>query len=49
MLRKAAERSIDRLWSAIGDTIDTVNPTECSNYFSAAGYDPARSQDAMGT
>lgn len=40
MLRKAAARTIDGLWSAIGGIIDTFNPTECANYFSAAGYDP---------
>ena len=41
MLRKAAERTIDGLWSTIGRIIDTFNPTECTNYFAAAGYDPA--------
>jgi transposase len=41
MLRKAAERTIDGLWSAIGKIIDAFNPTECANYFAAAGYDPA--------
>ena len=41
LLRKAAERTIDGLWSAIGKIIDTFNPTECANYFAAAGYDPA--------
>ena len=41
MLRKAAARTIDVLWSAIGRIIDTLNPTECANYFAAAGYDPA--------
>jgi transposase len=41
MLRKAAARTIDSLWSAIGKIIDTFNPTECANYFAAAGYDPA--------
>jgi transposase len=40
MLRKAAERTINGLWSAIGDIIDTFTPTECANYFAAAGYDP---------
>ena len=40
MLRKAAERTIDGLWSSIGRIIDTFNPTECANYFAAAGYDP---------
>lgn len=40
MLRKAAERTIDGLWSAIASIIDTFNPTECANYFAAVGYDP---------
>ena len=39
MLRKAAERTIDGLWNAIGRIIDTVTPEECANYFAAAGYD----------
>jgi transposase len=39
MLRKAAERSIDGLWRAIGHIIATFTPTECANYFAAAGYD----------
>ena len=33
MLRKASERTIDRLWSAIGQIIDTITPTEAKNYF----------------
>ena len=41
ILRKASERTIDRLWSAIGQIIDTITPTEAKNYFSAAGYDPS--------
>ena len=41
MLRKASERTIDRLWSAIGQIIDTITPTEAKTYFSAAGYDPS--------
>ena len=41
MLRRAAEPTIDGLWSAIGKIIDSFNPTECANYFAAAGYDPA--------
>ncbi|MCO6415788.1 IS630 family transposase [Siccirubricoccus sp. KC 17139] len=39
MLRKAAERSIDGLWRTIGRIIETFTPTECANYFTAAGYD----------
>ena len=40
LLRKAAERTLERLWDTIGRAIDTFTPTECANYFSAAGYDP---------
>ena len=40
MLRKAGERTVDGLWSAIGRISDTFTPTECANYFAAAGYDP---------
>ena len=40
MLRKAGERTVDGLWSAIGRIIDTFTPAECANYFAAAGYDP---------
>jgi transposase len=41
LLRKAAERTVDGLWAAIGRLMNTFTPTECANYFSAAGYDPA--------
>jgi transposase len=40
MLRKAAERTVDGLWSAIGRIVETFSPPECANYFAAAGYDP---------
>ena len=39
LLRKAAERTIDGLWTAIGGIIDLFTPAECTNYFAAAGYD----------
>ena len=39
LLRKAAARTIDHLWAAIAAAIDTFSPTECANYFAAAGYD----------
>lgn len=38
-LRKAAERTVDRLWAAIGRIVDLFAPAECRNYFTAAGYD----------
>jgi hypothetical protein len=40
MLRKAAERTIDGLWSTTGKIIDAFNPAECANYFAVAGYEP---------
>ena len=40
LLRKAAERTVDGLWSAIGRIAATFGPRECANYFAAAGYDP---------
>ena len=39
LLRKAAERTIEGLWTAIGRLIDVFTPAECTNYFAAAGYD----------
>ena len=37
LLRKAAERTVDGLWAAIGRLVDVFTPTECTNYFAAAG------------
>lgn len=39
LLRKAAEKTRDGLWSTIGLAIDLFSPDECRNYFAAAGYD----------
>ncbi|GLQ66938.1 hypothetical protein GCM10007870_25230 [Gluconobacter kondonii] len=39
-LRKAAERTREALWDRIGTLIDQINPTECANFFTAAGYEP---------
>lgn len=39
MLRKAVERTLHDLWRSISRIIDTFTPTECANYFAAAGYD----------
>lgn len=38
-LKKVAARTKDDLWDAIGLGIDRFTPTECQNYFIAAGYD----------
>ena len=40
LLRKAAERTLDGLWTAIGRIVGTFSPAECANYFANAGYDP---------
>jgi transposase len=40
-LRKAAERTVAGLWAAIGRLVDAFTPTECANFFAAAGYDAA--------
>lgn len=37
-LRAAQARTIDDLWRAIGNIYDLYSPTECRNYFAAAGY-----------
>ena len=39
LLRKAAERTVDGLWAAIGQLIDLITPQEIRNLFTAAGYD----------
>jgi transposase len=39
LLRKAAERTVEGLWAAIGRFLDAFTPQECANYFAAAGYD----------
>lgn len=40
LLRKAAERTVGALWDRIGILLDAFTPTECANYFVAAGYEP---------
>jgi hypothetical protein len=39
LLRKAAERTVDGLWAAIGRLVDVFTPSECASYFAAAEYD----------
>jgi transposase len=38
LVRSAAERTLDGLWSALGRLIDRFRPTECRNYFRRCGY-----------
>jgi transposase len=39
ILRAAAQRTIDGLWNAIKQALERFKPSECANYFAAAGYD----------
>ena len=39
LLRKAAERTVEGLWTTIGQLLDAFTPDECRNYLAAAGYD----------
>ena len=39
LLRKAAERTVEGLWTTIGKLLDAFTPQECRNYLAAAGYD----------
>ena len=37
-LRKAAKRDVEALGREIGDLLNTLSPTECTNFFSSCGY-----------
>jgi transposase len=39
LIRKAAARSYDALWQAVGTVCDLFSDEECYNYFKAAGYE----------
>jgi len=38
-LRKAAKRTTEAAYNAIGPILDTVSSAECANYFANTGYD----------
>jgi len=38
LLRKAAKRDLDALWKEIGELLNTVSPSECTNFFASCGY-----------
>lgn len=40
LLRKAAARTINELWSVVADCLSAFTADECRHYFQAAGYDP---------
>ena len=39
LLRKAAVRTRDALWDAIGTLLDAFTPAECQNYLANSGYE----------
>lgn len=39
LLRKAAERTVEGLWRAIGRLVDLITPAEARKYFESCGYD----------
>lgn len=40
LLKRAAARTVAELWQAVAASLAAFTPTECRNYFLAAGYDP---------
>ena len=40
LLRKAAARTVEQLWSAIAHAIHQFSPDECANFFTNSGYEP---------
>jgi transposase len=38
LLRKAAARTVEAVWDAIGQLLPTFIPKECANYFENSGY-----------
>ncbi len=40
LLRKAAARTKDALWTTIGPLLDQILPSQCRNYLANSGYEP---------
>jgi transposase len=38
LLRKAAPRTVEALWTVIGEALSAFSPGECANYLANAGY-----------
>jgi transposase len=41
LLRKAAARTKEALWTAVGDALEHCSPEECRNFLANSGYEPA--------
>ena len=46
LIRKAAARTYDQLWQAVGNVCNIFKDEECYNFFKAAGYETDRTQHA---
>ncbi len=46
LLRKAAARTVDELWSVVDGCLAFTHE-ECRHFFEAAGYDPDQVEDAL--
>jgi transposase len=40
LLRKAAPRTVEAIWAAIGEILGAFTSEECTNYFGNSGYSP---------
>jgi transposase len=40
LLRAAAARTRDALWTTVGMILDAITPSECRNLFTASGHEP---------
>ena len=40
LLRKAAARTKETLWTTAGQLLDMVPPSECQNFLANSGYEP---------
>ena len=47
LIRKAAARTYDQLWAAVGQVCNLFSDEECYNYFKAAGYEADGVQQAL--
>jgi hypothetical protein len=47
LLKKAAARTIEDLWTAIAQALPRLPPRDSASYFTAAGYEPVWSESAL--
>jgi len=48
LIQRAAARTYDELWQAVGQVCDLFTEEECYNFFKAAGSETDRTQHALG-